>query len=330
MKRGFLLGKFMPLHEGHIFMCDVAANLVDQLTVLVCSRDCEPIDGHLRFSWAQASMRPNVVVRHLHRDIPQEPREHPEFWRIWQETIAEFHPDPIDMVFGSDDYIPKLAETVGAEPFLVDADRVSVPVSASLIRQHPAKHWPYIPAIVRPYFQKRICILGSESTGKSTLSEHLAQHFSTISIPEYGRTYDAVHRQGSNWQATDFLAIAQGHTAIAREIAMRAGPICIEDTDPLQTMVWATYLLGGVTDDLRAFVAEHTRADHYLLLSPDVKWTDDGTRYSGDTETRAWFFSQLANLLTKFDLPHTVISGPDWAARTDQAIEVTSKLLTPA
>mgnify|MGYP006388881073 CR=1 FL=1 len=35
----------------------------------------------------------------------------------------------------------------------------------------------------------KIAITGPESTGKTTLSEKLAQHFNTDFVPEYSRTY---------------------------------------------------------------------------------------------------------------------------------------------
>ena len=74
--RGFLLGKFMPPHEGHLLLCDVATDLVDELTVLVCSRDCEPIPGDMRLHWMKESLGNKARVLHLHREIPQEPHDH--------------------------------------------------------------------------------------------------------------------------------------------------------------------------------------------------------------------------------------------------------------
>ena len=120
----------MPPHEGHLFMCDVASELVDELSVLVCTRDCEPIEGNLRFTWMQASVKSNVQVLHLHRNIPQEPSEHPDFWNIWRETIQELHPESIDMVFGSEFYVNRLATELDAEPFVIDRERTMVPVSS--------------------------------------------------------------------------------------------------------------------------------------------------------------------------------------------------------
>lgn len=49
--RGFLLGKFMPPHAGHMLLCEGARALVDELTVLVCSLPGDPIESELRLAW---------------------------------------------------------------------------------------------------------------------------------------------------------------------------------------------------------------------------------------------------------------------------------------
>ena len=50
-KRGFLLGKFMPPHAGHIALIHAARALVDELTVLVCWLPGDPIAGETRLAW---------------------------------------------------------------------------------------------------------------------------------------------------------------------------------------------------------------------------------------------------------------------------------------
>lgn len=320
MERGFLLGKFMPPHAGHLFLCDVARARVDELTVLVCSHDAEPIPGSLRAQWMRQSLAgQGVRIVHMHRDIPQEPRDHPQFWNIWRDAIFEHHPDPIDWVFGSEPYIHQLAEVVGARPFLVDDARLNVPVSGSAIRTAPQRHWAHIPLPVRPYFQRRVTLLGPESTGKSTMSARLAEHFKTLIIPEYGRDYDATFTQGGDWQPADLIAIARGHAALATEIAKRAGPMVIEDTDLVQTIVWAEMLLGEAPQALIDHLDSFTPPALYLLLSPDQPWVDDGTRYHADLKDRTFFYQRLLHWLDRFETRCVMIEGRSWQHRYKQA-----------
>jgi len=321
MIRGFLLGKFMPPHQGHLHVCEVGRNRVDVLTVLVCSHDAEPLDGHLRAAWMNACLdRPGYRVLHMHRDIPQEPKDHPDFWRIWQEACREHHPEQVDWVFGSETYVHKLAAVLDARPFLVDPDRLVVPVSGTDIRTDPARHWHHVPPPVRPHYQTRVTLLGPESSGKSTMSRHLAEKLGTLAIPEYGRDYDITHKQGSNWSPGDFVEIAAGQRALADAIAGRAGPVVLEDTDLIQTLVWAEALLGQVPAELETLLATTPLASHYLLLGPEMDWVDDGTRYHRRQDQRQWFHDRLRHWLTRLGANWQPVSGLNWEERNRQAL----------
>ncbi|MEP3637902.1 MAG: AAA family ATPase [Paracoccaceae bacterium] len=323
MVKGFFLGKFMPPHNGHLYVCDVARRFVDELTVLVCSHDAEPIDGHLRAQWMRDCLDGwgcNLI--HMHRDIPQEPKDHPDFWTIWKTAINELHPDPIDYVFGSETYVHQLAQVLNAKPFIVDQSRQVVPVSGTAIRQNAGQNWDHIPPAVRPAFQKRVTLIGPESTGKSTLTDLLGAHFKTKTIPEYGRDYDAIFKQGAHWKDQDFLTIAKGHRAQASAIAAHAGPIVVEDTDVLQTVVWSEALLGTAPQALIDCLQAAPKPDLYLLLSPEMEWRDDGTRYHQSIEDRQWFHARLKHWLDTIDTPWHDVTGTTWKARQDCATQL--------
>ena len=324
-KRGFLLGKFMPPHRGHLFLCKTALEMVDELTVLVCSTSADDMPGALRHQWMNAAL-PRATVLHLDRDLPQEPDDHPDFWPIWREAIGEVHPQAVDYVFGSEPYLFRLAEELDAEAVLVDPERDMFPVSGTAIRKNPAAHWFDIAPPARPYFQKRLCLLGPESTGKSRLARILTRHFKTLCMPEYGRTYDIHYKQGENWREEDLLTLAQTHTAMRVALAPDAGPLLIEDTDAIQTAIWAEFLLGAPSPLLESFVEKKPLADCYFVLSPDVRWIDDGVRYAGDDDTRRWFFDAALSRLKTLDLEPHIIDGADWPARTGEAMDIADRL----
>ena len=214
---------------------------------------------------------------------------------------------------------------------LIDPDREVFPVSGTAIRDNPSAHWADLAPPARVHFQKRICLLGPESVGKSRLAADLATHFGTRAMPEYGRAYDVhykqrLHAQGQNWTEADLLAIAETHAAMRTALAPHAGPLLIEDTDVIQTAVWAEHLLGAPSEALDRFVRNNPHADHYLLLAPDVEWIDDGVRYAGDEKVRAWFFERLEAWLNELSLNFSIISGSSWRERTAQAIEIATAL----
>jgi hypothetical protein len=57
---------------------------------------------------------------------------------------------------------------------------------------------------------KRVCLLGAESTGKTTLAAALAERFGTAWNPEYGRPYTQIGRRAdAPWTSWEFTHIAR-------------------------------------------------------------------------------------------------------------------------
>src|SRR5258708_20737980 len=144
MATGMLLGKFMPPHMGHVYLVEFASRYVDQLTVVVCSLESEPIPGRLRFGWMK-ELFPFDNVVHLTERLPQEPSEHADFWALWKASMERILPCRPDFVFASEEYGWKLAEVLGAQFVPVDRERGAVPVSRTTIRTNPMATWDYLP-----------------------------------------------------------------------------------------------------------------------------------------------------------------------------------------
>ena len=318
MTRGFLLGKFMPPHRGHLMLCDFARSYCDELTVLVCSRPGDPIDGALRYDWMR-ELVPGARIVHFAKDVPQEPSEHPGFWRIWREIIKSVHPESVDFVFTSEPYGGRLADELGARHVPFDPGRNAAPVSGSDVQRNPYLFWNYLPPPVRAHYVKTVCLFGPESTGKSTLAKRLAAHFHTIAAPEYGRTYCEIF--GTYCKADDLRAIVKGQASLEFAAKRQAGPLLILDTDRLMTALWADMLIGVRPPDLDA-VAQ--TADLYLLAEIDIPWADDGTRYFPGDSARQRFYRICREELEKRKLPFEIISG-DRDARLKAAVDAVNR-----
>lgn len=280
--RGLVLGKFLPYHAGHAHLIRTARAQVDELTVLVCSIAREPIPGEVRFGWVVES-HPDCRVVHATDEVPQAPDEHPDFWQIWTELVARYAGE-VDVVFTSEPYGDRLAECLGARHVCVDPERRRYPVSGTAVRSDPLAMWELIPPVVRPAYVHRVAILGTESTGKSTMAEHLATTFDTLWVPEFGRAYC----EGRDvWALTlaDFDAIARGQIVDEEEAARCANRVLICDTDVRTTATWSELIRGEISPWL-AHEAEVRGYSHVLLLSPDVPWVDDGSRVLHDERLR--------------------------------------------
>lgn len=50
MKRALVIGKFMPIHNGHIALIEFAATQADEVIVSMSYTPNDPIDPDLRFT----------------------------------------------------------------------------------------------------------------------------------------------------------------------------------------------------------------------------------------------------------------------------------------
>ncbi len=322
--RGLVLGKFMPLHAGHIHLIESAAKQVDELTILVCSIPSEPIPGALRYYWMKEQF-PKLRVLHITDQNPQEPSEHKFFWEIWKDTILRNCPQGIDKVFTSEEYGDPLAACLGAEHVLIDLERINFPVSGTAIRNAPFQNWVFIPKAVRPYFIKRVVLTGPESVGKSVLAKDLAVHFQTNYVEEYGRTY-CEQVSNTDLSPLDFAHIAAGQLTLEDQAARDSNKILFCDTDLIVTQIWAEVFIGNAPQWL--YEMNHLRRyDLFLLLKPDIPWVDDGTRAYEDI--RPWQFERLREELESRNLPYRIVEG-DFAERRASAIAIIDELLQGA
>jgi cytidyltransferase-like protein len=151
---GLIVGRFDPPHRGHSFLIERSAEACEQLVVFVNSnaaRDAAP--GHLRAAWL-AELHPAVIVVEVVHDLPTDFGDE-DLWRRWIALFRDRWPldSGPDVVCSSDPYVAELARRLGAEPVVVDADRVNVPISATMIRNEPAAHVAMLAPPVRAWVE---------------------------------------------------------------------------------------------------------------------------------------------------------------------------------
>jgi HTH-type transcriptional repressor of NAD biosynthesis genes len=321
MTTGLVLGKFLPPHKGHQYLIDFARNYVDELTVIVGTLRNESIAGSLRFQWMKESF-PTVRLVHLTDENPQEPQEHPDFWKIWRNSIRKFITLGPDYVFASEKYGQRLAEELGSTYIPVDEQRELVPISGSQIRHAPLKHWEYLLPVVRPHFLKRICIFGPESTGKSTLAKDLAHHYETCHVAEYARTL--LTALNNEFTEDDFHTIARGHIASENAMALQANRLLFVDTDLLTTTLWSKVFY----NHCHLWIEEAAQQRHYalyLVTDVDVPWVADAQRFL--PKDRQEFLDKCIHLLEELKRPYVLLRG-SWKERFKKACQVIDKLIS--
>lgn len=279
-KKGLVLGKFMPLHTGHVAMIEFALQHCETVVVMLCVSDKEAISGDLRKSWLDTTFGNNdrvevALVEYDEAVLPNSSVSSREISALWAAYIGEHFPG-IGIFVSSEPYGDYMAEYLGIEHRCFDQERKLVPVSASAILGDPFLHWSYIAAAAKPWFVKKICISGSESTGKSTLTERLAHYFETAFVPEMARE---VIETTEEVVFDDLLKIATLHAATIDERLPLANKILICDTDVNITKSYSKYLFNRPLI-VPEWIDAANQFDLHLFLDTDCPYVQDGTRLS--------------------------------------------------
>lgn len=122
---------------------------------------------------------------------------------------------------------------------------------------------------------KKIAIVGPESTGKSTLSPLLAEHYHTVWVPEYAREYCEKLTEPCTWQ--DELNMFRGQLELEKKLLPQANKLIICDTTFITVKIWSDAFFGESPKEVVDELSKH-RYDLYLLMNIDLPWQDDPLR----------------------------------------------------
>lgn len=322
MKVGIFIGKFMPLHKGHVRSIIEAYTKCDKLYVLLCYKDSDPIPRFERELALSKLISDLDNVDHYIIDETNVP-EYPNGFEIMCNKFRTVVENKIDYVFcGEKDYIDGFNKFMPeAEVILLDPNRSIVPISATKIRSSPYKYWEFISDYIKNYYTKKILITGTESCGKSTISKLLCKINDYELISEYGREYVETILDGdeSHMKPEDFSNIISKHR-LNEEYTFKFSnkKVVISDTDSIVTEYYYKLYL-GVSPDYKIY-HDPNRYDLVFLLSPTVKWVDDGMRMNGDQDKRFENHEVLKKLYLSngfgyYDSKIIEVTGTDYDSR---------------
>ena len=174
----------------------------------------------------------------------------------------------------------------------------------------------------------KVVLFGPESTGKTTLSKQLADHYQTLWVPEYAREYlqEKWDREQKSCEPEDLLPIAYGQMNLENTLAKKASKILICDTDLLETKVYSEAYYLGYADPLLEKHALQNSYDLYLLTYIDIPWVKDDLRDKPDERER--MFSYFHETLKKYNRNFVTLKG-DKEQRFKFAKQHINKLLYP-
>lgn len=322
-KVGMYGGCFDPLHIGHINVIAHSAALCEELHIILSwSAVRDRIDYKLRYRWLLNSCKhlPNVII-HAVEDTQATKSEYN--WEQGAEDIKKAVGKPIDAVFCGSDYNgTNRFESLYPNATIRYIPRFLIPTSSTEIFADPIKNWEYIPKVARPYFCKKVLIIGGESTGKSVMCESLATAYNTECVGEWGRY--TCERAGGE----DFMTKADLYENLIMQRAeiykaeQTANKVLFVDTDSLTTAFYGGLLGGGEWEsvvDLGVDINNTINWDLVIFLEPTVPFVQDGTRNEEIAADRKKFSEQLRAYYDRLHIPYKVVNGENYAVRLTQA-----------
>ena len=316
-KIGLVFGKFCPCHLGHIALIRFAQSQCDHLYVLLSVSDKDPIPSKLRLGWMLDLFKDdlNIEIRITDIELPVVPYSSKLISKMWAEWLKKTFPD-VTTLFTSERYGDFTAEFMGIDHVLFDNDREEFFVSGTKIRNHPFVYWNYIPDVVKPYFVKKICICGTESTGKSVMTEKLAKRFHTNYVPEWGRT---LCPDVDKCTIKTLEEIGKTHALDINQKIISSNKFLFSDTDLNTTKMYGYFLFDQIPV-YPDWIEQANKFDLYVFLENDAPFVQDGTRMTKDKrdELRDYHYDYLVSQGCNVE----IVTGHDWEIRYEKAIRI--------
>lgn len=327
---GMYGGSFNPLHMGHVDCMIQAANMCEKLfVVLSIGANRDEIDGRVRFRWLYQLTKHigNVKIIMLEDNAETKSSYTEDYWMADSEIVKEQVGQKIDVVFCGSDYDENSFWNVcypESELHIFQRNEIS----STEIRKNVYAHWDWIPDIVKPYYTKKVLLMGGESTGKSTLTINLANRFNTNYIDEAGR--DISERSGTDllMLSEDFTEILLQHKLNEIKAIEHSNKVLFIDTDALVTQFYMNFLedpgiarnkaLSDAIDALNTY-------DLILFMEPDVAFVQDGDRSTVIAADRKKYSDQIKKLLEEHGRNFVCVCG-DYQERYEKAVEAVNGL----
>jgi NadR type nicotinamide-nucleotide adenylyltransferase len=222
-----------------------------------------------------------------------------EFNDIWGKATHGYETEDWEWIdpervwyVGDENYYNDLVNKQHERAVLVDRTADN-PISATMIRQNPIKHWDKIATPFRRVFSHNILITGTASEGKSTLVTDLGKYFNAPHSWEWARDY---MREScvSEWEldGADYMAFLEGQYNLNKKLINSPANhgVFFADTDSIITRMYAEYY---ANDDTIALtwaefekiavmadeLASKSRWDKIFLIAPHGVFVDDHERY---------------------------------------------------
>lgn len=293
MNNGIILLTGLPVHKGHLQLIRWAASFgIEQLTVLICGRETDPIElwkRKLALTNEFGNSRGRIEVIDVLHNFPDYPEQFDgtveEFDKLWTDKIHSIVKlDNEDFLFASDTYGSRFASNLGVKFAPFDPNRETTKISATKIRREPFKYFDHIAPFLQYDLGRTITLFGAESVGKTTMAKKLAEKYNAPYVPEWARPY---LESLDDPKVTDerMAMIVRGQNAVQKAARSILGsPFIFQDTDLFSTLGYYRIYGGGTKQELNdcEYMATESVSSLYIVMNSNIRFTPDSLRYGID------------------------------------------------
>lgn len=303
-------------------MMQTALSEMDKVFVLIYDDPIINIPLKTRADWIR-KIYPEVEVIEGYQS-PNDSGYTPEIMKIQEAYVLKMlNGQKCSHFYSSEHYGKHVSEALNADNRLVDFERKTIPISATKIRADLFENRDFIHPIVYRDLITKVVFLGAESTGKSTIAAHLAKHFDTQFLPEYGKEYWEKYQIDGKLTLQDLVRIAKTHLKREDDLILKSNNYLFSDTNAITTYLFSLDYHGSALPELTEFarIAEK-RHDIIFLCDTDISYEDTWDR-SGIIKRAEFQKKIIADLIAR-NLKYHLIKG-NLNERTKQIKEILSK-----
>ncbi|MBQ5917276.1 MAG: AAA family ATPase [Lachnospiraceae bacterium] len=328
-KVGMYGGSFNPMHNGHLECITKAACMCEELyVVLSVGNKRDEIDYRVRYRWLYQATKHigNVRIIILEDNCATKADYTLEVSKADTEYVKSQIGKHIDVVFCGSDYDENSFWNVNypdSEFYVFDRDELS----STELRKNIYAHWDWLPNVVKPYFVKKVLIIGLESSGKSVMTVNLANHFNTNYIEEAGRELSEKSGTDTLMLKEDFTEILLTQKMNEMKAIEHSNRVLFCDTDCLITQFYLNFLKGDEENiKLSEAIDGINNYDLVLFLAPDVKWVQDGDRSEEIRDNRPMYRDMLGEIYKSHGKCFRYIEG-SYLEKYNQCVELVNDML---
>ena len=354
---GIYFGTFAPCHVGHFEQIIRAKRENEHALVIVSGYEGDRGDKAgmslvNRVKAMRELLRDDENVTVCTLDESNIPR-YPDGWDAWlemlqaviEQNVAEFQLKLETPTFyvGEEEYIQPLQDYfkkvwANSDVVITKVDRRITGISGTSIRENPIFNWDFVTRPFRRFFVKNVLIIGTASTGKTTLTRDLARRYSTSYSLEYSREYQQTRQvRDDELDIKDLHAIGIGQFELNRKHIHSPGTrkVFFADTDVMTTKLYTKLYQSKEDYEKIAPVFDYYISLQnwalILVLPPTTKYVDDGFRdmSMADIESRQKMHQMFLDEIKYHGLEDrmVVLKGESFQEKYEEAHRLVDEIL---